>query len=306
MIIVTTTVAPPVPIGFAPEPPVRHQTLFTGADGSLWDLTNGPVRLLDWTPGVPSPERWGVSPPALDGTIYTGMRTPQAEDVFTLDVHSDTGLGFRDLDSALARAFAPDGDCYLTIVAPDALSRTRRMRYSDGLDSLLTMDPFAKRSRVYEITMDSDPYWAGDTLSTTFTIAAEQAFFPGPPWNIASSHSIGQAPTVSNPGDIPVYPIARASGPFTGFTTGIGAAKVVYAGAKSATGWVLVDMTQQTITDDLHPDPADSDAVWLACTDIAFAPIPAGAAVQPTLDITDPLPGASVELSFTPLYRWPW
>jgi hypothetical protein len=306
MIIVSapTAVAPPAP--FIPEPQVRQRILFTGGDGSLWDFTSGPVKLLNWTPGYPSPERWGVSPPALDGTTYTGMRTPQAEDEFTLDVVADTGLGFRDLDAALRQALAPDRDCYFTLVTPDALSRTRRMRYSDGLDAQLMMDPFAKQSTSYDLVMDSDPYWAGAEQSTTFTVAAAAPFFPGPPWNISSSHSIGTAPTVTNPGDIPVFSVFLATGPFTGFTVGMGAAKVVYSGAKTTGGWVLVDMTQQTITDDLHPDPADSDAVWLACTDVAFAPIPPGVDVQPTLDITDPGVGASVECSFTPLYRNPW
>lgn len=311
MIVVTsTTVVEPPPsvgdLGFpGVSPPVERVTrlgvMLTGVDGSTWDLYNGPVVLM---PGArffstPDPEHWFTDAPALDGSRWTGARVPRGEPYLPVFIDADDPLQWRDNYAAFMRAVRSPGLCYLTVVTPDSQSRTLAMRYVSGANAEYETDPLLIRYGAYGLTFATeDPYWQGWPIRTQFADIALQPRFPGPPWRINPTNTIGST-SVTNPGDVDAFGVWTVTAPFQGFTVGVGGETTTVVATKT-TGFVQIDNDprRQTIRDETGADMS------LAVVDAGDNPmIPAGAKVPLSLNLIGAGAGTSIELLFTPRFR---
>lgn len=291
---------------FPPASPRLASNLYlTGVDGSVWNLTDGPVRVqAGFRPGYAEPEHWTRTSPALDGSTWEGFRTPAGEVFLPIRVLASDSLTFRDIDSALAGALDPSGEVQLTLIAPDGQGRVLTARYESGFDTGYERDPLMMRHAAYGLTLATyDPYWRGAKRTITFGVAESPPdFFPGPPWNLNPGNSTDAA-VVSNPGDVAVWPKWTITGPFASVTVGVGSSVVtlgadVYAGESRI---IDMDPSIRSIT-----DQAGADA-WLDATEAEFAPIPAGSDVPLSVDLTGGTEGVTtIAVAFTPAYRRPW
>lgn len=285
------------------EPELGFAVMLTGVDGSSWDMYDGPVRLVSGARlfSTPDPEHWFKDAPGLDGSMWAGMRTPRGEPYLPVYIHEPTALDWRDTYAAFFRAVRPDGQCVLTVVTPDARSRSLTMRYMSGSNADYDVDPLLIRYGAYGLTFATeDPYWQGWPILTRFEDVTPLPRFPGPPWNINRTNTT-ESSSVTNPGDVDAWIKWKVHAPFTGFTVGVGDAFVTYAGAKT-TGWVEIDMDprRQTIVDETGAD------VWLQITAADFASIPPGPPGENAdlnLNLVGAGVGTDIEMVFTPRYR---
>lgn len=176
----------------------NYQLIVHGVDGSVWPIhgrgAHPNVRLLEGALGefydapVATVHKARVGQP---GSSFLGARD--------LERHIVLRMGFYDEDwqlweSRFRRAFSPVADATLVVRTPESGERHLRVRleehpqYEDG------RDPYAQGIMVKKfVVIAHNPYWFSPTVHTdTFT-------FDGSNW---ASGSV----TVSNPGDVPVWP----------------------------------------------------------------------------------------------------
>ncbi len=286
------------------EPRLGLGVTLIGVDGSTWDLFEGPVRLLSGSTGfgtVP-PEHWWKTAPAIDGSQWAGMRTPQRDLTLPLYIHESTSMGWRATDAAFFAAVAPDGECQLVVVTPNQQTRTLLMRYTDGGDAAYDVDPLLLQYAAYPATFTAaDPYWQGLPVTRSFLAVDALAFFPGPPWNIYSSSTLASG-TENNPGDVPSWAQWTITGPCTGFSVGIGGSAVSSSVPLAAGATVTIDADPGQLTI-LHGDGSDA---WADMDAVDFEPIPPGVDVPLTMTATGEGAGFEITLTYTPKYRRAW
>jgi hypothetical protein len=155
-----------------------------------------------------------------------------------------------------------------------------------------------RRHQAYGLTFHAEnPWWLGDPVVAEYPYAVPGAgLFPGPPFTIGAVRSTVNA-TVVNPGDVPAYPTWRITGPFTGFTVGVGDSVVSMTYTRTGAGWVDVNMDPRhlSITNNVGAD------LWDNLTDIGFGPIPPGD-VPLVTTLAGGADGSSVALTFEPRY----
>jgi len=286
-----------------PNIPAKYSNhyLLTGADGSEWDLCNGPVFITEGASGfgTPKPEnRWKESP-AIDGAVWAGARVPQRTLTLPLSIEARDSLPWRDIYDAFFAAI--DDEATLTVTTPDARSRSIDIRYDDGADIEVEVDPLLRRQALYPLSfIAGDPYWHGQPVARAYKTGDPQPLFPGPPFHIIPSNVLGSA-TVTNPGDVDAWPQWEVLGPFDGFTVGLGDSRVSYTGPVAAGERVIIDMDPHMLT---IRDGKGNDQ-WDGVTEADFAAVPPG---DVHLDLS--LSGASlstrIRLSFVPRYRRAW
>jgi hypothetical protein len=239
--------------------------------------------------------------------VFQGERDPDAEPYIPVKVGADSPLAFRDLDAAFARAMR-GGVVTWTVVTPDGLARSRRMRYASGLGDAVDIDPMASLYAFYDINFTAlDPYWHTDEVVTPFVVAGLANMLPTTVTTLASAvlhinetHSTGGA-VLTNPGDVAADWSATIDGPYTKATIGIGDDRVVLD--------TPIALGEQRTVQTNPPDILDEalESAWLEATDASFEALPAGADVPITLDIVGGTDGqTAVSFSFTPSYRRQW
>lgn len=296
------------------------QVLWTGADGSDWDLTNWrsttQLVALDGL-GMPSfTNQYAVSG-SRDGRRYEGTTFAQATLTITVSVGDidplpgrnkrRTGDEWRELDRAWRKSLSPILTGTLTIVT-DTTTRRIRLRLAQPTVIPPSADPglIGEATYVHVLTADDQPWWEGDSIPAEFTQgAAAQPFFGGTGGTtllyISEANQLAQA-TLANPGDRPAYPLWWARGPFTSATLGIGSQVVVIPFARAADEYVYVNSAEETITDN------NGDSLWplMGFSDPTFAPIEPGESIELITSLADPTPTSAVGVSITPLYEGPW
>lgn len=305
----STTTTPPVDGGPVPpaNPPVPREHLsfsWTGTDGVVWDLVNGPVTIARGASGfgIPKPTHWTSEAPTVDGADWQGMRTGPRP--FFMPVH----VKAVDYDQiATERAFFagidPSGEGVLRATYPDGGWREIRLRYDEGAEGEYEIDPVLLRYAAYPLRfIANDPYWRGAPVVATFlNVGASFQFFPGPPFRIGNSNTLDLS-SVANPGDQPAYPLWTITGPCDTFSVGVGAATVNGTVTLAAGETITIDTDPRALT---VVDGAGNDR-WPVLTDAQFEPIPKNATVTLTTSLTAAGASSSVSLSFTPLYRRAW
>lgn len=316
MIIVKRGVSEPTPgdggavdgggIGVVVVPRQQLEVSLVGADGSVWDLINGPVRLQSGASGfhTPDPLHFWRDSPALDGSSWDGMRTPAGEPLLPVRIGEGvkSSLEWRDVHAAFETALDAEGECSYVVTTPDGRTRRLGLRFKGGLDIDTDIDPLLLLHAVFPLEFTAgDPYWRGDTISTEFEAVDPSAWFPGPPFYVNPGNAIATA-RVSNPGHVGAFPRWTITGPLTAVTVGVGDSVVTIEATLSAGEQRIIDMDPRlrTIVDENGAD------AWLDATDAAFAAIPAGADVALNLEVIGPGSGTEIALEFTPGYRQAW
>lgn len=311
MIIVVPGATPveetPTPEAIAPVrvPPRRRVTYtWTGTDGQVWDITDGPVRLAAGASGfgITTPTHWLNESPGVDGAQWQGMHVGPKDIFLPVHVHGGTSENMLDLERAFFAGLNPRLEGTLRATAPDATWREIRARYKEGAEGEYDLDPILMGYAPYPLRLLAcDPYWGGPEVSVTFPFVEPAQFFPGPPFTLLPNSTLDTA-SVDNPGDEDAFPVWVISGPCTSFRVGVGTAVVAATITLLAGQSVTIDMDPRRLT---VTDQAGADR-WSTLTDATFDPIPPGVGVPLVTEISGATSSSSVELRFTPRYRRAW
>lgn len=292
-----------------PEPGLS--LLLTGADGSTWDLLNGPVQLQPGVVGLkPSnvEHRWDTSP-MLPGAVHAGYGVGVQSVTLPVFVGASSGLGWRDLDRQLWRALDPEGECVLTVVTPDAQARRLPIRFAGvGDDAETAFDPIVQRYDTYQLQfVAADPYWQGDPVTQPYKPATPVTAYAPPGSAFVKTLMPGNTTanaTLRNDGDVSAWPVVAVSGAVTAFAVTVDGADVSYGPvAAGQTVWIDYHPARQTVG---LARGDNSEAAWLGVTAREFRPVPPGAEVPLGISFTAAGVGASLTVELTPRYRRPW
>lgn len=304
---------PTDPDGGTPRPPrprIKPRTiLFTGADGSTWDLTNGPVTLgrgvRGLVPGdVENIWQGGTSTP---GATYRGFQHPGPEDV-VLPVHitAPPGAAWRDLDDRFKEALFPGVQCRVTVVAQDGTARWRPIYLVGPGVEELDVDPEMLGHLTLRPRFEApDPFWRGAYEPVELTPTPD---FPtlwqhvGGVMNLAPRSARGSA-VLRNDGDVPAFPRITASGPMGGFTAGVDAAIFEY-GEIPAGATVHVDM-HPTMHSVGFTEGTNSEQAWAGVKRRAFTGILPRSSAAVTLQAIRLGVGARLAVEVPKLHYWP-
>ena len=296
-----------------PQPNLsRNLTVYlTGADGSAWDLTNGPVRLMPGVSGFfPSnvEHRWNTSP-MLPGAVRAGYGLGVQPVRLPVFHAADSSVEWQELDRALWRALSPDAPCMVTVVSPDAETRALPVWFTgvgDGAD--LAQDPVAAMWATDGLEfVAEEPFWLGSTTVQTFGTETPQPYYspPGSPHvKTLMSNSASDQSTLRNDGDVPAWPVYAVTGPVSSFTVGIGSYRIVYGAlGAGSTVWIDTHPSRQTVG---YERGGNDEGAWAGVTQRGFKEVPTGAEVPFTVTLVGPGPSTSARVELTPRYRRPW
>jgi hypothetical protein len=190
--------------------------LWTAPDGSTTDLSAwgaGNYVTGDGTVGqfAPGYEFATQAYAAVDGARLQQITAQPAQPVLGLDLVASDPAELRARLRSLAHVLRPRaGIGTLTAVGDDGMTRTLRCYYRSGLEAGRYV---ANRFRAALEFWSPSPWWRGEPLSLSWTLAAATAFFPILPVRLSAS-TIEGATTVDLSGtDAPTYPLWTVTGP---------------------------------------------------------------------------------------------
>lgn len=202
--------------------------LFTweGADGSLWDLTHGPV-LIDQKAaqgfGDPKWNRQTLASAGVDGQRRTGQRARALarEGYLPIIINARTGADWANISSAWWNSWSTDTEGLLTVMMPNGSIRWIRAFLKDDDNYGPVIDPSLTGIEQAALTwVADDPFWRGQTVTQVFLQSNLADFFndgAAPPFNLVPGNTISSV-VVSNPGDLEAWPTYTLSGPATTFS----------------------------------------------------------------------------------------
>lgn len=286
----------------------------TGTDGQVWELNDpaSPVQLVGGVGGLHLPKvsnRW-QSTARQSGGRYKDSITDSRQFDLTVMVGDPqppfrTGDPWRDLDARFWSGLRHDDSATLRVNG----SRSLTFRLDDDNEQDFAKDPALSGKAVYTISCIADrPEWRGTTTTTTydFDVDAPSNYYGGglgPPFTI-SAPSLNRTAYVSNPGDLPVYPVWTITGPAAiGARVGVADRVIALPFALLAGQQVVIDTEAATII-----DGHNGDNLWQAMgsTPLDFAPIPAASGVPIVIGLDSPDAGSAIDITLTPLYRRAW
>lgn len=304
------TQPPPASTG----PSVEYTDLWTGVDGITWNLSS-------WTSGVylqsgvtgvghAQVERWTQDSPAIPGSLFGGARslakTVQWPIVITTSTTPDTS--WKDLCRRWWKGWSKDQPGTWTRVDSDGLAKRLKLLHNPSGDFSLNIDPGLLPWVPWMVDAVADsPYWEGDPITQSFAAPKQYLFFGGgdpdaepAPEEIAPPFFISQASTlatasISNPGDVDVWPLLTIDGPFAAWSISINGGTVSGPAVADGDQWVI------------STDPAFREATKngsLSVTGLLTAcdprPVPPGEDVPITIAATG---AGTVSCQITPLYE---
>ncbi|EPD63183.1 phage tail domain-containing protein [Streptomyces sp. HGB0020] len=306
----------PVPlpeIGFA-------TATYTDPTGTVWRLTDdqaGYFTLADGVSGL------GAAPYDLttDAQPRGGARLRHAQPqpraiVWPLYVYGSTHVEFVQRWRALASAFTrtlrlnPDGTRtpgVLEIARPDGSSRRIKVYYQEGFEGQGKQGTgIASDSAVITLWCE-DPYWVDPVTVTVHRETGTLSDFFVPYPTVSSSQVLGST-TVTNPGDVEVWPVWTITGPaslitFTNNDTG--ESFTVDPNATEIGHGNLLAGEQVTISTDPPTVRYQDGSNWVGALNWPAAALwglaPGSNAVTFQLDGSGP--GSAVDLTFNPRYE---
>lgn len=293
----------PVPAPYV-SPWPGLSVVWTGWDGSVWDLTDrdsGVALYLGGVEGLHFPKltRYTSKSRAIAGNRMRGWRAEERDVFWPVLVWSDGAAGWIDRNTAFFRSMHPDRAGTWTVKALGREARSLDLTLVVDDSYTYDMDPLRVGWAEYPVSLEAArPYWRGEPVKLgPWKAPNPQPFFGaggyGPPFYISGSESFGHA-VVNNPGDIEAWGVWTVTGGLTGVELGVGGA-VITVPFSVPEGSVL-----QIDTDPRRPT-AKLDGVnvtpLLGLQD--FAPVPDGAEVP--LHVQG-IGTGSVEFEITPLY----
>lgn len=264
----------------SPNPWIGCRHLWTGWDGSEWDLSHGAsgLKLLAGVRGMRMPPitRYSTRSAAVAGSQNRGHVVEERDVFWPLKVFqaggSEAWMAHHD---ALWATLVPDKVGTWSVVRADGSRRDLRVRYT-GLDDDTDSDDssligWAK----YGIQLIAEnPWWLGEPTRVSFEAAGQTQPTGSYVIWIKSSYTLAQA-SITNTGDVEASPVWTVRGPCTTATVGVDGHKITFPITLGAGQWVRIDTDP---TDQVAIDQDGNDRSS-ELTDVDFATIPAGANV---------------------------
>lgn len=312
------TAYPGVVLGVPYTPPPPPRDPWTGARmymwdqlGRRWDLSGNRasgVRMQSGVRGLGTPRYARHTTPyaALPGSRYRGSRALDREVFWPLWVWNDGGdQDWLKYDSEFWSTMDPTQPVTWEVVQPDGTSRFLDVRYDNDNDVVFDRAPGMRAWQPYGIYLVAEqPHWRGAPVQGEWAAdAAVQPFFGGvgdpggPPFYISSDAVLSNA-SVTNPGDVPAWPMYRGVGPLADLS-------VTLRG--STLGW-----TQDLVAGDIleiYTDPArqgaflNGERVTSQVSPRQYASIPPRSTVPLEIAVTGT---GKLQMEFEPLFRRAW
>lgn len=299
-----------------PAPPPAQwaglSMLWTGPDGSVWDLTsgrngvqlsNGGVRGL----AMPAAQQWTTKSPAVHGQRHRGHVLDEREVFWPLHVFQKAGeQAWLDHDRTFWRALSFDDAGTWTVVQPSGVSRSLACRLVDDGQHQFDLMPTRQGWVTYGVTLVADdPFWKGETVKREFTAAEDDPpdFYGdgsgATPFYLTSGNTLANA-RINNLGDVDAYPVHTLFGPFESATVGVGDS-VVDVPIELAEGeWLTIDTApwdQRAIDQDGENRTGELGGTT------EFAAVPAGRNVPLAITIAGT---GRVRVELTPRFYRAW
>lgn len=286
----------------------------TGADGSHWDLS-GPSAGEQGVMMRPKPNGLIDAPvktmwiKSAFGQKYQDRKFQRRDVVFSVQIHGGGNSDeWHEIDSQFRMALGMyDDQCTITYITSDG-ARSLRLR--------LLEEPKAYETAAYE---DRDPHIFGDS-TLVITAAAEQPFWFSEPitdsWVLSSGTSGSGTLTVSNPGDVPLWPKYTVTAPSTWVLSDRSWGQDLYGQAvehAARTETLPALLVGEDSDLDSRPDEepiiaANRAPVWTRWNGRGLLyPIPPH--TPPTevpVSVSGAVAGASVEVTLEPWFSRPW
>lgn len=296
-----------------PPPPVNSpgwdgiEVIWTGTDGSPWNLTNpangvfitrGGMRGM----GVPKSTHYRDQSPGVHGATHRGVSYDPREIFWPVYLYNDVStVEYMKLDRAFWDSLHAEFEGTLTVRVPGVSKRSLRLRLTDDGNWTPERDPAFVGWTTYGITLQADqPLWEGTPVLGGPWAATEPVDFhggtdPGDPIvNISRGRTISTA-SINNPGDVEAWPIWVVEGPCSSASITVDGHEIEVNVELDEGQSVTID-TRPTEQTALRENGAD---VFTSLGETDFAPIPARGVSTLALDIDST---GSISASLTPLY----
>jgi hypothetical protein len=262
---------------------------WTGTDGSEWDLRRGPVRTTSaGIKGLSMPDvQDQVKTTALrDGQRLSGWRLKPREVWLPLRFKDDAERDVEGLQRQFWRSMAIGDLGTLTVTDGAGSARSIGLRFQDDGGLSYKIDPYILTDAIGVSMIADQPWWEGPAQTFDYSLGdvVPVDFFgagAGAPDFYIMARSGSSAQSITNLGDQPAWPTVTLVGDFLSFRLGVGGhyvgGPIVVGG--SDTLLVETDPLRQLVF-------LNADKVTRQLTEIDFAPIPKGASVPLSLDVT--------------------
>lgn len=214
-------------VPYIPPPPPAplwegYRMRWTGCDGSEWilDGSQGVALLQDGLVGLHFPEFdvYESTSPAVAGARLRGSRARKRAVEWNLLVWNDeSSEEWRKLHRAFFRAFSVDKPGTWTVRDPSGRALTLKCYLVPGSHAY-DRDPSQAGWSLYQMQMVAyQPFWSGEPIPYSWRAATPEPFFDeagSPDFHISDSANVSTA-TMTNPGDVPAWPIWTVTAPMT-------------------------------------------------------------------------------------------
>ena len=299
----------PPPVEEIPSPWQACQHTWQAWDGTEWDLSHGlsGLALQAGVRGMRPPPliRYVSKMPAVAGSLYRGSVADEREIFWPIKVFNDAGsTAWIAHNKRFWATLDEDYPGVWVVTQPDGTRRYLTCRYLGLEDDSDDIDPGLVGWCVYGVKLAAEqPYWCGETIRKTFLQTAVAANYYGagaglaPPYVTVQGSAVTTA-TITNPGNVKVWPTWTIAGPSSTATVGVAGKSITFPMALTAGQWVKLntDPTDQVAIDHTGADRTSQ----ITTIGGGFSEIPRGADVALSVSLVG---AGSVEVAITPKYR---
>ena len=308
--VLLVSVPPPPPVVDANPGRYALEMEWTDGNGTRWSLSDpdSGIILMQGVRGLGAPTfthfRDDLS--GTDGALWRGYRAEVREVFWPVYLYHDgNSADWVTRNRAFWRGMSPSKEGTWSVRQEDGTTRRLRLRYMNGAEEALDLDPVFFGWAKYGIYLQADqPYWEGDPVTRRWETAEPEFFFgpddEAPPFYIAKP-PVPAVTTITNPGDVAAWPVWRLTGPLTSATLTVDGRAISVPFALGSGDTLVIDTR-----------PTAQTAILNGTTDMTgqlgsygFAKIPPGVDREISVLLNPPSDEvASVEIALTPLYEW--
>jgi len=311
MVFAAPYVPPPPPV----SPWQNYELMWTGWDGSVWDLNDASSGVQVVNTGLVGLHLPPFEPQVSErrtGRRRRGVRVRERTvEIPVLVWHDSSSEGFVELDRAFWRSFHPLKAGTLTVASPGGVRRHIDLVLESDGGHAYDLDPIEAGWSLYQLVLTAEqPYFYGEPITRSFGEKEQGLFFGGdapddpgaeevaPPLYISSDWGTENA-SMTNPGDVDAWPVfsVTATGSNVDVTFGVGGGEV--SASDIPEGSTLVVNTDPNVAS------AQVDGVDVPGHLAPYDPRPIPAGGETDLDITVSGVGV-VSVTITPRYLRAW
>jgi hypothetical protein len=282
-----------------------------GVDGSQWDLRRGQIVLGPGAEGfgLPKFDRPTTESPARDGQQLqgTGSRALARSGILPMIMQEQaTDLAWLALQRAWWAAWSPDLPCLLSVTDPAGAVRSLKVFLdSDDGYSLDDEPSLALFERLPTSWIADDPWYRGPVQLQRIDVPTGGDWLAGgtaPPFQFQPAATTG-AGTLSNPGEVPAWPVYTVGAGATSFSITVNGQTTSGTLTVPTGGRLVIDTDPSAQTIVLYAsDGSVTTIAYSQLSSVAFAPIPVGGSVPVTTSVAGGN-GASITVAIEPRYR---